>query len=1112
MSRKIAVVWLSCLLILSFIVIISDIAPSVTADIIYVDDDYPIEDATHKKTIQAAIDAAQEGDTVFVYNGSYSENVVVDKTINLTGISKDNTTIVGPGGGDVVYVDADWVNITGFRMTNGGNNYGDAGIKIYNSAYVNISNCTASSNKADGINLIQSNNVFIADCEISSNSDYGMHIYQSTDNIIRENLFHSNNFYALIVGDSNNNIIYNNNVSNPKYGIYVHTGQDNEISRNDIHSNERAILVTNSDLNLIDNNTIRSNTVNGIVLEMSEHNTIYSNELTSNAGWGICLQHSNFTTILNNNITNQGDKGIFIYYSHTNFLIGNNIISGSSQGIFLLSSSGNTMNNNNIFKKNNGIYLLSSSSNQIASNNVSMSSSWAIYLEASSGNNITNNNVSNNYYDGIIVHESSNNNNITGNDVYSNNNEGIIIYSSSYNEITNNNVFSNYYTGISVYSSSSNNNISNNHVHSNTENGIYLSSSSYNNITHNNVSKHENGIDLHQSPYNNVTDNTIFSNTNCGIHIWSSSNTDIVGNTISDNGRGVVIFSSPNNNILGNIILNNWHSIYLASGSSNNVINNNSLLGNLVAIYAVDSPNIDARYNYFGTGYENRVEKLVYSNVGGGADYSNWLQNRESKVQYIDGTVTWDSPVTLNRGVIVNGTLTISSNVTFDNPYGHNFIHVNGSMNIDFANFTSNAGEYAIIYLNDTSGHITNSTFIGQKFVGSHREGFDIKGNTFTSGRDGLDLWKAKYNNITANNISMNRAQGIYLHFSQKNNLTDNDILNNNFGIRVYQSSINNNIQDNNISWSSAGGLEVTSSSNNTITKNSITSNAQGIVTFTSNDNTITKNNILYNNNGIMIISSSSNNRIYHNNIIKNINQGFDTDNVSYWNDSYPSGGNFWSDYTGVDDYQGPDQDIPGNDGIGDSPYAYIAGGSGAQDYYPLMYPVGNYLFLYKGWNLISIPFVQFNNDLNTILSPIMGSFDAVQWYNATDTSDHWEHYHISKPSHLNDLDTISHTISFWIHITEPNGVLFEYSGTPPVKNQTITLHPGWNMVGYPSLIRYNRTVGLNNLTFDTHVDAIWTYNAAAQRWKKLGESDYFEIGRGYYIHAKSECEWEVPL
>ncbi len=43
-------------------------------------------------------------------------------------------------------------------------------------------------------------------------------------------------------------------------------------------------------------------------------------------------------------------------------------------------------------------------------------------------------------------------------------------------------------------------------------------------------------------------------------------------------------------------------------------------------------------------------------------------------------------------------------------------------------------------------------------------------------------------------------------------------------------------------------------------------------------------------------------------------------------------------------------------------------------------------------------------------------------------------------------------------------------------------------------------------------MDAIWTYNASTQKWKQLGPSDYFEIGRGYWIHAKTTCVWEVPL
>ncbi len=102
--------------------------------------------------------------------------------------------------------------------------------------------------------------------------------------------------------------------------------------------------------------------------------------------------------------------------------------------------------------------------------------------------------------------------------------------------------------------------------------------------------------------------------------------------------------------------------------------------------------------------------------------------------------------------------------------------------------------------------------------------------------------------------------------------------------------------------------------------------------------------------------------------------------------------------------------------------------------------------------------------------------------------------------------------MGFWIYIIKPEGVLFEYSGTQSTQNQTITLHPGWNLIGYPSLTSYNRTAGLNNLTFGSEVDSILTYDAATQKWEVIGLSDYFKIRRGYWIHAKTTCVWEVPL
>jgi hypothetical protein len=72
---------------------------------------------------------------------------------------------------------------------------------------------------------------------------------------------------------------------------------------------------------------------------------------------------------------------------------------------------------------------------------------------------------------------------------------------------------------------------------------------------------------------------------------------------------------------------------------------------------------------------------------------------------------------------------------------------------------------------------------------------------------------------------------------------------------------------------------------------------------------------------------------ICHNNFIDNYQQAY-SDSMNIWDDGYPSGGNYWSDYAGVDLCTGPWQNLTGSDGIGDTPYAID---SSNLDNYPLI-------------------------------------------------------------------------------------------------------------------------------------------------------------------------------
>jgi len=87
------------------------------------------------------------------------------------------------------------------------------------------------------------------------------------------------------------------------------------------------------------------------------------------------------------------------------------------------------------------------------------------------------------------------------------------------------------------------------------------------------------------------------------------------------------------------------------------------------------------------------------------------------------------------------------------------------------------------------------------------------------------------------------------------------------------------------------------SSFNNVLSGNNVTANnVIGTYLVSSSNNTLSGNNVANNWYGIWLVSASSNS-IFHN----NLQQVYTPNSSNVWDDGYPSGGNYWSDYTGVD-------------------------------------------------------------------------------------------------------------------------------------------------------------------------------------------------------------------
>ncbi|MEM3459108.1 MAG: M28 family peptidase [Candidatus Bathyarchaeia archaeon] len=129
--------------------------------------------------------------------------------------------------------------------------------------------------------------------------------------------------------------------------------------------------------------------------------------------------------------------------------------------------------------------------------------------------------------------------------------------------------------------------------------------------------------------------------------------------------------------------------------------------------------------------------------------------------------------------------------------------------------------------------------------------------------------------------------------------------------------------------------IDLVDSSYNTIVGNNLTDNWIGIGLHASNYNVIRENNVTKHSAGIYL-QSSYNNSIHHNSFLFNDNQVDIYDSANAWDDNYPSGGNLWSDYWGVDSYSGVYQNETRSDGIGDTPRIIDENNI---DRYPLVYP-----------------------------------------------------------------------------------------------------------------------------------------------------------------------------
>ena len=227
-------------------------------------------------TIQQAVDAAKPGDTVLVAPGTYTENIVVNKPLTITG----NATVqAADSSKDVFLLTSQGVHIDGLTITGGA-----SGVDVANVSSCMITNIDAHSN-VRGVYLAGSTNSEVRRSNLSNNG-YGVYCDYATSSTIANNTATGEKGTGNTLGD----------------GIYMYYGGSNNVSNNDLSSNHvYGISLFRSSNNTITGNTISQNENYGVRLREADNNVLTFNTIRANIQLGILIiQTTNHQIYLNN--------------------------------------------------------------------------------------------------------------------------------------------------------------------------------------------------------------------------------------------------------------------------------------------------------------------------------------------------------------------------------------------------------------------------------------------------------------------------------------------------------------------------------------------------------------------------------------------------------------------------------------------------------------------------------------------------------------------------------------------------------------------------------------------------------------------------------------------
>ncbi|WAI00519.1 NosD domain-containing protein [Methanogenium organophilum] len=239
-----------------------------------------VGDGGEYDTIQAAVDAARNGDTILVRNGTYAENLNIAKTLIIQSENGSGQTTIqaASSGSPAITITADNVTLDGFTIT-GATGRKKAGISLNGGDHCIFANNIVTGNYV-GIHITSGTSATVTGNYIHHNSDRGLYLSVApfttvTHNDISENAanveleyrstnatFAQNSINHTTKTTKNAVTVYANNLTftgnrceDSAQGFFITNGNDARITNNTFHNSKYDLKLSRSAGDIVARNT-----------------------------------------------------------------------------------------------------------------------------------------------------------------------------------------------------------------------------------------------------------------------------------------------------------------------------------------------------------------------------------------------------------------------------------------------------------------------------------------------------------------------------------------------------------------------------------------------------------------------------------------------------------------------------------------------------------------------------------------------------------------------------------------------------------------------------------------------------------------------------------------